>query len=81
MRVWPGGAWTPIPARSLVLAVPTEAVLDESLVAQLTSPTSRTLSSRKCDEGDRVFTRPDAVTPGVMSGEPEALSVDRIRPG
>ena len=80
VRVWPGGAWTAIPARPVVLGVPTDAVLDESLVDLLTSPTRRTLSTRKAT---RViaFTIPTAATLAVMSGEPEALAVDRIRPG
>ena len=80
VRVWPGGAWTAIPARSIVLDVPTEAVLDESLVGLLTSPTKRTLSSRKVTKV-LAFTVPTAATLAVMSGDPEALAVDRIRPG
>jgi hypothetical protein len=80
VRVWPGGAWTALPARSVVLSVPTEAVLDASLVDLLTSPTRRTLSSRNVTKV-LAFTIKTAATPAVMSGEPEALSVDRIRPG
>ena len=80
VRVWPGGAWTAIPARSLVLGVPAEAILDESLVGLITSPTRRTLSSRKATKVI-AFTTPTAATLAVMSGEPEALAVDRIRPG
>ena len=80
VRVWPGGAWTAIPPRSLVLDVPTEAVLDGSLVDLLTSPTKRTLSSRSATKVI-AFTIPTAATLEVLSGEPEALSIDRIRPG
>ncbi len=80
VRVWPGGAWTAVPARSVVLGVPTGAVLDGSLVDLLTSPTRRTLSSRKVTKVI-AFTIPTQATLAVMAGEPEALAVDRIRPG
>ncbi len=79
-RVWPGGAWTTIPARSVELAVPVEAVLDESLVDLLLSPTRRTLSTRKATKVV-AFTLPAPATLEVSSGEPGALSIDRIRPG
>ena len=38
VRVWPGGAWTTIPARSVELAVPEDALLDQSVAAQIVSP-------------------------------------------
>jgi hypothetical protein len=80
VRVWPGGAWTTIPAFSLELGVPEDALLDQSLVAQIASPTRRMLSTRSAS---RViaFTRPAKVTRDVMIGAPGALSVDRVRPG
>ena len=79
-RVWPGGAWTTIPARSVELVLPVEAVLDESLVDLLLSPTRRTLSSRKATKVV-AFTTTAPATIAVSSGEPGALSIDRIRPG
>ena len=79
-RVWPGGAWVTIPARSLELAVPIESVVDETLIDVLLSPTRRTLSSRKATKVV-AFTIPTAATLAVAAGEPGALSVDRIRPG
>ena len=79
-RVWPGGAWTTISARSVELVLPVEAVLDESLVDLLLSPTRRTLSSRKATKVV-AFTTPAPATIEVSSGEPGALSIDRIRPG
>jgi hypothetical protein len=79
-RVWPGGAWVTIPARSLELAVPIESVVDEKLIDLLLSPTRRTLSSRKATKVV-AFTIPTAATLAVAAGEPGALSVDRIRPG
>ena len=62
------------------LAVPVEAVLDESLVDLILSPTRRTLSSRKATKVV-AFTIPAPATIEVSSGEPGALSIDRIRPG
>ena len=41
VRVWPGGAWTTIPARSVELAVPEDAVVDQSVAAQVVAPTRR----------------------------------------
>ncbi len=81
-RVWPGGTWVTIPARTLELAVPVESVVDESLVDLILSPTRRTLSSRKWKATKVVaFTIPTPATLAVSAGEPGALSVDRIRPG
>lgn len=79
-RVWPGGKWVTIPARLMELAVPVESVVDESLVDLVLSPTRRTLSSRKATKVV-AFTIPTEATLAVASGEPGALSVDRIRPG
>ena len=59
LRVWPGGTWTTIPARSLELAVPVEAVLDESLVDLILSPTRRRPELSEGDEGRRLHD-PDA---------------------
>jgi len=80
VRVWPGGAWTPIPARSLELAVPEDALLDQSVAAQIVAPTRRALSIRSANRLI-VFTRPALPTFEAMTGAPGALSVDRIRPG
>jgi hypothetical protein len=80
VRVWPGGAWTTIPARSLELGVPEDALLDQSLVAQIVSPTRRVLSTRSASRLI-VFTRPAKATRDVMIGAPGVLSVDRVRPG
>lgn len=80
VRVWPGGAWTTIPARSLELGVPSDALLDESIVAQIASPTRRVLSTRSASRLI-VFTRPATASREVMIGAPGALAVDRVRPG
>ncbi len=80
VRVWPGGVWTTIPARSVELAVPDDAKLDESVAAQIVSPTRRALSSR-ASARLLVFTRPAKPTLDVTAGAPSALTVDRIRPG
>ena len=80
VRVWPGGSWTTIPPRSLELAVPEDALLDDSISALILAPTRQTLSPRQAARL-LAFTRPAAATLEVMSGEPGALAVDRIRPG
>jgi len=80
VRVWPGGAWTMIPARSLELAVPEDALLDESVATQIVAPTRRALSIRTATRLI-VFTRLAPPTFESMTGAPGALSVDRIRPG
>ena len=80
VRVWPGGAWVTIPARSVELAVPKDALLDESVAAQIVAPTRRALSSRSASRLT-VFTRPAKATLEVATGSPGALVVDRIQPG
>ena len=80
VRVWPGGSWLTIPPRSLELTVPAEAVVDETLVESILSPTRRTLSSRRAIKV-LAFTIPTPATLDVISAAPGALSVDRIRPG
>jgi len=80
VRVWPGGAWTTIPARSVELAVPEDALLDQSVAAQIVAPTRRALSTRTASRL-LVFTRPTKATPEAMAGAAGALSVDRIRVG
>jgi len=80
VRVWPGGTWTTIPARSVELAVPGDALLDDALIAPLMAPTRQSLPTLK---PTRVlaFTRPVQPTLEVSSADPGALSIDRIRPG
>lgn len=80
VRVWPGGTWTTIPTRSIELGVPEDALLDESVAAQIAAPTRQTL---RVGSTNRliVFTRPSTATFEVMIGAPGALSVDRIRGG
>jgi hypothetical protein len=80
IRVWPGGAWTAIPARSVELVVPEDAYLDESILAQVAAPTRRTLSKRDTTRL-LVFTRPSKATFDVLSGSPGSLSVDRAQLG
>ena len=80
VRVWPGGAWTTIPARSIEFAVPEDALLDQSVAAQIVAPTKGALTIRSASRLI-VFTRPAKATFGTMTGAPGALSVDRIRPG
>ncbi len=79
VRVWPGGKWAGIPARSIELTVPDDALLDQSVAAQIASPTRRTLSSQAASP-IIVFTRPAKATPETMSGAPGALTVDHMRP-
>lgn len=80
VRVWPGGAWTAIPARSIELAVPEDALLDQSVAAQVVAPTRRALSIRSANRLI-VFTRPTRATFEAVTGAPGVLSVDRVRPG
>jgi hypothetical protein len=80
VRVWPGGAWTTVPARQVELAVPADAVLDSSVADQIASPTRRALSSRSVTPLV-VFTRPLPPTLDAATGASGALSVDRILPG
>jgi len=79
VRVWPGGAWTTIPPRSIELAVPEDAVVDESVAAQIAAPTRRALSSRSVSRLV-VYTLPTKATFDVITGTPGALAVDRIKP-
>ena len=79
LRVWPGGAWLTIPARTIELVVPDDAVLDPTIAAQLMAPERRALSSRLASRL-LVFTRPSQATVDVVTGAPGALSVDRVRP-
>ena len=79
VRVWPGGAWTTIPTRSVEFAVPEDALLDPSVAAQIVAPTRRALSSRTANRLI-VFTRPSKATLDVMTGSSGALVVDRIKP-
>ena len=79
VRVWPGGAWTTIAPRPLELAVPEDALLDQSVAAQIVAPTRRALSSRAAGKLI-VFTRPSEATFDVMTGAAGSISVDRIRP-
>jgi hypothetical protein len=80
VRLWPGGTWLRIPARSVELAVPDDALLDQSVAAQIVASTRRALSSLSTGPLI-VFTRPSTATFEMMVGAPEALSIDRIRPG
>ena len=80
LRVWPGGAWTSMPPRSLELAVAEGAELDKSVAEQILSPTRRALASRSATQLT-VFTSPTRATPEVTAGAPGALSVNRVRAG
>jgi len=80
VRVWPGGAWTPVPARSVELTVPPDALLDRSVAAQIVAPTRRALSSRAVVPLV-VVTRPAKPTLDVTMGSPGTLSVDHIQLG
>ena len=80
VRVWPGGAWTTVPARSIELAVPEDALLDHPVAAQIIAPTRRVLSNRLASRLI-VFTRPAQASFEAMTGAPSALSVDRVRSG
>ena len=80
VRVWPGGAWTSVPARSVELAVPPDAVLDRSVAAQIVAPTRRALTSRTVVPLV-VVTRPAKPTFDVSTGTAGTLSVDHIQLG
>ncbi len=80
VRVWPGGSWTAVSAHPIELAVPDDALLDESVAAQIVAPTRRSLSSRQTGRLI-VFTLPAEVTRDVITGSPGALTVDRVRLG
>jgi hypothetical protein len=67
VRVWPGGAWTSVPARSVELAVPEDASLNRTVAEQVVSPTRRALSSRS-GTPLVVFTRPAKPTLEVSTG-------------
>jgi hypothetical protein len=78
VRVWPGVRWTAIEPRSLELAVPELADIDERVAAQIQSPTRRALASRK-GLALTVFTAPVAATDEVLRGDAGALVVDRVQ--
>jgi hypothetical protein len=80
VRVWPGGTWTSVPARSVELAVPSDALLDRSVAAQIVAPTRRALTSRTVVPLV-VVTRPAKPTFDVTTGSPGTLSVDHIQLG
>ena len=77
VRVWPGGAWTTVPARSVELTVPPDALLDQSVAAQIVAPTRRLLSARLVTPL-AVFTRPAKPTFDVATAAPSALTVDHM---
>jgi hypothetical protein len=77
VRVWPGGAWTAVPARSVELTVPADALLDQSVAAQIVAPTRRLLSARSATPL-AVFTRPAKPTFEVATAAPSALTVDHM---
>src|SRR4029079_208324 len=75
VRVWPGGGWTTVPARSVELTVPADALLDQSVAAQIVAPARRILSARSATPL-AVFTRPAKPTFDVATAAPSALAVD-----
>jgi hypothetical protein len=77
VRVWPGGAWTTVPARSVELNVPADALVDQSVAAQVVAPTRRLLSARS-GTPLTVFTRPAKSTLDVATAAPNALTVDHM---
>ena len=77
VRVWPGGAWTAIPARSVELTVPEGTVVDQSVAAQVAASTRRLLSSRLVSPLV-VFTKPAKPTVEMTTGAPGALTVDHM---
>ncbi len=77
VRVWPGGAWTAVPARSVELTVPADALLDQSVAAQIVSPARRLLNARSATPL-AVFTRPAKPTFDVATAAPSALAVDHM---
>ena len=80
VRVWPGGAWTTIPARSVELTVPPDALVDQSVATQVVAPTRRLLGSRTAIPLV-VFTRPAKPTLEMTTGASGALTVDHTRVG
>ena len=68
VRVWPGGAWTAVPARSVELTVPADALLDQSVAAQIVAPTRRLLSARLGHAAGRVHAPGEADVRGRDRG-------------
>jgi hypothetical protein len=77
VRVWPGGAWTTIPTRSVELQVPEDAIVDQSVAAQVAGSTRRLLSSPLVTPLV-VFTKPTKPTLDATTGAPGALTVDHM---
>ncbi len=80
VRVRPGWLWTTIPASSIELALPEDALLDRSVAAPIVAPTRRPLDIRAANRLF-VFTRPASATFEAISEAPGTLSADRIRTG
>ena len=80
VRAWPGWLWTTIPASSIELALPENALLDRSLAAPIVAPTRHPLGIRAANRLF-VFTPPASATFEAISEAPGTLSADRIRPG
>ena len=77
VRVWPGGAWTTVPARSVELTVPADALLDRSVAAQIVAPTRRLLSVAFGHAVGRLHA-PAKPTFEVATAAPSALTVDHM---
>jgi hypothetical protein len=77
VRWWPGGRWTALDRRSVVVAVPQETAMDKAIVDAVSQPTVRKLSSRESVELT-VFTTPAALTAEAQRGEPGALVAARV---
>jgi hypothetical protein len=77
VRVWPGGAWTTIPSRSVELSVPADTLVDQSVAAQIAGSTRRLLSARLVTPLV-VFTKPVRPTIDMTTGASGALTVDHM---
>jgi hypothetical protein len=79
VRLWPGGKWAAIPARSIELTVPDDALLEGAFAEQVASPTRRALNSASAVPL-LVITQPAKPTTEMMVGASGSLTVARIRP-
>ncbi len=76
VRWWPGGRWTPVEARSVTVAVPAEAEIDDALAAAISGESAAPL-----DAAVTVVTRSERATPEQLRGASGALTAARVRAG
>jgi hypothetical protein len=77
VRWWPGGRWTRIDPRVVVVAVPQEAAMDKAVLDVVELPERRELASRQATRLT-VITAPAQATPEALRGDPGALVAARV---